>query len=121
MLRHFYTLLRGLDSIKPDKVELVNAVLSLAKYNNKFGAVQDMMKQFTRIMLDGGFKTEHIVHNLEMLMNQEVAIKRAHIPKESFPEIKMQVHPNILGICDFKFLDAGAKLKRINDFTNMKH
>ena len=76
VLQQFYKVLKGLDSTKPEKTELVNTVLSLAKYNNKFGAVDKLMKQFAKCMLEGGLQTEHIVHNLQILLNTEVAVKR---------------------------------------------
>jgi hypothetical protein len=109
-LNHFYTILQGCDTINPNKPELVQTVINLAKYNNKFGAIDGLMKQFAKVMIQGGYQTEHVAQNLEMLLNTEVAVRNEPKQKESY-DMEYAVHHNIIAQGSFQFLSAGGKLK----------
>jgi len=82
VLDQFHVLLNGLDTIKPDTQAMIEIVINLAKYNNKFGLMDKYMKHFAKVLINGGQETELVARNLEILLNTEIAIRRPVVDQE---------------------------------------
>lgn len=94
-------------------------MLNLAKYNNKFGFIENHIRQLARCLVDGGFKTQIAANNLEILLNTEIAIqkeqKEAVIDAAEYP-----LHHNLIAQPDFAYKSAGQKLHEIEQYRNLQ-
>lgn len=80
ILKNFGKLISGIASPNLESQKLVDQMVSLAKYNNKFGFIENHIRQLAKCLVEGGFKTQMAANNLELVLNAEVAIQR-HEPE----------------------------------------
>lgn len=114
---HFYALVHGLSQNKVAKCEMVDHVLSLAKYNNKFNVVDKLMKNFCRCIIEmkQNEQSLNLKKNLEVLLNTEVAIQ----DEKAIVNEAMMNHPlshMLLAQAEFPFMSAGGKLQKIDQY-----
>jgi hypothetical protein len=94
LLNQLFSIMEGLNSPRaPDN--LVDKVVQIAKFSNKFGTADKYMRQFARLMMQEP-ATQQICRKLEVLMNCEVAIKRQDKAEEKFKAKEPVLHPNVI-------------------------
>lgn len=94
LLNQLFSIMEGLNAPRaPDN--LVDKVVQIAKYSNKFGTADKYMRQFARLMMQEP-ETQQICRKLEVLMNCEVAIKRQDKPDQKFKAKEPVLHPNVI-------------------------
>lgn len=95
-------------------------VVAFAKNHNFLGGLDKYMKQFARICLELG--NREISNNLERVLNSEVSIKINHTSKnflDLYKNLNTEVPGQLLAQPAWRFMPAGMKLHKINQYKNL--
>lgn len=92
----------------------------MAKNHNYYGAMDQYMKEFSRICLETGER--NIIKNLERVLNSEVSmrVKETSGPQlNAFNSLPREIDAGVLAQPDFQFSPVGLKMQKIEQYLDL--